>query len=236
MKTMMTILALGLALSGQAQYSANGTNGQGGTVEAYDKEGRPMTISNNGRIEGTPLLCPDWCTGSVLFTNGRSATPILLRFDLEKNLLYFQQEGKFYRFTDTVSAFSMMVLGADSITRPWKFRNGYEREAKKHYDTYYQVLEEGPRAHLLYHTYASLVDKYAYGGPEKQGYQLHQDLFLFDFPSGKLTKLKSGGGEVMNALPSSHTEVEAWLKGHSKGSLNRDDIIQLVRSLNSTAL
>ena len=236
MKTTLTVLALALALGSQAQYATNGTNGQGGTIEAYDKDGRPMSISTNGRIEGTPLLCPDWCAGSVLFTNGKSATPIQLRFDLEKNVLYFQQEGKFYRFVDTVSAFTMMVKGADSSDRAWKFRNGYERDAKKRYDTYYQVLEEGPRAHLLYHTYASLVDKYQYGGPEKQAYQLHQDLFLFDPPTGKLTKVKSGDKELEKALPSSSKEVKAWLQAHQVTAPGRDDLFQLVRSLNSTAL
>jgi hypothetical protein len=217
-KNTMTLMALFLTLGTQAQYASNGTNGQG-----------------NGRIEGTPLLCPDWCSGSVLFTNGKSATPIQLRFDLERNVLYFLQDGKFYRFVDTVSAFTMMVKGADSTDRAWKFRNGYDHDPKKHYDIYYQVLEEGPRAHLLYHTYASLVDRYQYGGPEKQAYQLHQDLYLFDPPTGRLTRVKTTDLDLGKALPSSTREVQAWLQAHPVKNPGRDELFQLVRSLNSTA-
>jgi hypothetical protein len=234
-KYALALAWLFLSTGVQAQNVINGEIGSGAVIEAYDKDGRPLTAGTNGRIEGSPYLCPDWCPGSVLFSNGKTASPIFLRFDLEKNALFFRQDGKFYRFVDTVSAFAMQVQGLDSVNRNWKFRNGYARDEKKRADPYYQVLEEGPRAHLLYHTYASLVDKYVYGGPEKQAYQLHQDLYLYDPVAGKLTRIRPDRTAVLDALPSSANEVRAWLTGRAGEELTREDLFLLVRYLNRTA-
>jgi|GEM_PF-2770725 len=216
-----------------AQFSVNGSNGQGGTIEAYDSTGKPLGLKENGRIEGSPFLCPDWCTGSVLFSNGKTAN-LPLRFDLEKNKLFFKQDGKFYEFVDDVAAFQMRVPGTDSTVRNWKFRKGYDPRAGKKGDAYYQVLEEGPRVHLLYHTFAGLVDNYRYGGPEKQIYQVKQDLYLFDPIAGNLTRVKPTAREVQGALPSSQNEVRDWLSQHP-GNLDKAGLLQLVRGLNATA-
>lgn len=227
------IAALLFSLSASAQFSVNGSNGQGGTIEAYDATGKPMTISETGRIEGNPYLCPDFCTGSVLFANGKTAN-LPLRFDLQKNKLYFQQDGKYYEFVDEVLAFQMMVQGTDSAMHAWKFRKGYEPRAGKKGDAFYQVIEEGPRAHMLYHTYAGLVDNYRYGGPEKQVYQLKQELYLFDPLAGSLAKVHPNGRDVQAALPSSKDEVKAWIAAHP-GDIDRPALANLVHSLNATA-
>jgi hypothetical protein len=216
-----------------AQFSVNGSNGQGGTIEAYDPTGKPMTISESGRIEGNPFLCPDWCSGSVLFANGKTAN-LPLRFDLQKNKLYFQQDGKFYEFVDDVTAFQMKIQGTDSALHVWKFRKGYDPRAGKKGDAYYQVIEEGPRAHMIYHTYAGLVDSYKYGGPEKQTFQMKQELYLFDPLAGSLSKVRLSAHDVQSALPSSKDEVRDWFTQHP-GDLDRPGLAKLVHSLNATA-
>lgn len=235
MSTRITFLCVALLVSGStmAQFSANGSNGQGGTIEAYDATGKPMTISESGRIEGNPYLTPDWCPGSVLFANGKTAN-LPLRFDLQKNKLYFKQDEKSYEFVDDVLAFQMMVQGADSAMHAWKFRKGYDPLAGKKGDVYYQVIEEGPRAHMLYHTYAGLVDSYRYGGPEKQTYQLKQEVYLFDPLANSLTKVHPSVRDVPAALPSSKSEVKAWLAQHP-GELDRQALASLVHGLNATA-
>lgn len=216
-----------------AQFSVNGSNGQGGTIEAYDATGKPMTISESGRIEGNPFLTPDWCPGSVLFANGKTAN-LPLRFDLQKNKLYFKQDEKSFEFVDDVLAFQMLVQGNDSAMHTWKFRKGYDPRAGRKGDTYYQVIEEGPRAHMLYHTYAGLVDSYRYGGPEKQTYQLKQELYLFDPQTNDLTKVHPSTRDVSAALPSSRNEVKAWMAANP-GELDRPALAKLVHSLNATA-
>ena len=235
MKKHITTLLAAFALTtgAMAQFTVNGSNGQGGTIEAYDSTGKPLGLKENGRIEGSPYLCADWCTGSVLFANGKTAV-LPLRFDLEKNKLYFQQDGKFYEFVDDVLGFQMKVPGVDTTMRTWKFRKGYDPGAGRKGDAYYQVLEEGPRVHLLYHTYAGLVDNYRYGGPEKQIYQVKQELYVFDPVSSTLTKVKPSSKDVQEALPSSRSEVKAWLSQHP-GNLDKAGLFQLVRSLNATA-
>ena len=234
LKTLTTLFAaLFISTLAMAQFSVNGSNGQGGTIEAYDSTGKPLGLKENGRIEGNPYLCPDWCSGTVLFSNGKSAN-LPLPNDLEKNKLYFQQEGHFYAFVDDVLAFQMKVPGTDTTVRTWKFRKGYDPLAGRKGDAYYQVLEEGPKVHLLYRTYAALVDNYRYGGPEKQIYQIKQELYVHDPVSGRLAKVKPTARDVQEAIPSSREEVQAWLAQHP-GSLDKAGLLQLVHSLNATA-
>ena len=227
------LIALFVTTVTMAQFAVNGSNGQGGTIEAYDSTGRPLGLKENGHIEGSPFLCPDWCSGSVLFANGKTAN-LPLRFDLEKNKVYFQQDGKFYEFVDELSAFQIKVQGADSTVRTWKFRKGYDPRAGKKGDAFYQVLEDGPKVHVLYHTYAGLVDNYRYGGPEKQIYQVKQELYVFDPVAGTLSKVRPTTKDVQDALPSCRNEVKAWLAQHP-GSMDKAGLFQLARGLNATA-
>ena len=60
-------------------------------VEAYNIRGRPFNNPEATNIEGSPLLNQNWGLGTVYFKDGSVAQNVELRFNLEKNELYFNR-------------------------------------------------------------------------------------------------------------------------------------------------
>ncbi|MGL6269458.1 MAG: hypothetical protein ACRC2O_16110, partial [Chitinophagaceae bacterium] len=76
-----------------------------GSIEAFDENGKPLATQLHEHIGGSPMLNSEWGAGVVSYKNGRVVSPIQIQFNLQKNELYFNQEGKKFMFTDTVSEF-----------------------------------------------------------------------------------------------------------------------------------
>jgi hypothetical protein len=81
---------------------------------ALTDKGKPASLMNvNGNtittfhsaknIEGTPLISEEWNAGNVKFKAGNFVNKILLKFNLEKNELYFQKDDLSFFFVDEVS-------------------------------------------------------------------------------------------------------------------------------------
>ena len=160
-------ISLFLVSGGIAQSIVSGGVSTNVYVEAYNIRGKPFNNSEATNIEGSPLLNPSWGLGTVYFKDGSVAQNVELRFNLEKNELYFNREGEMYVFNDPVSSFRMNY-SVSAAKKEVHFRSGYPVNGRLSKETFYEVEEDGGKFQLINYRFIYLADSYQYGGTAKK--------------------------------------------------------------------
>jgi len=200
-------------------------------VEAYDQMGRPFTAPGVRKAEGSPLLNDEWGKGQVKFKRGPVLSNVDLQFNLENNELYFRKEGFTFIFVDTVTEFKILYKAKDT-NQFAIFRNHYPDGRNTSRLTYFEVLAEGNKVHLLKHIYKTIQEKYRYGEQPKKEYELKEVLYVYTPGNQMLVKIKPGLNQLTSALPDFAKEIKQI--AHAK-KLNPDDeagLILLINELN----
>lgn len=204
-----------------------------GSMEAFDENGKPFATQHNEHIGGSPLLNPDWGSGVVTYKNGRVVSPIQIQFDLQKNELYFQRDGKKFTFTDTVSEFRIIFLVNDSAHSE-NFRSGYPSVGKNHSTHFYQLLVDGKNMQLIADRSRKLLDGYTYYGGEKSVYREDEVLYLFDVAKKKMIEIKNFKNSksiITKAFPNRKLDIDRICADQKLEMKKREDIIALIQGL-----
>ena len=180
----LTTLMLFLALESMAQSTTN-SQSTNFYVEAYNIRGRPFVNPDASNIEGSPLLNLDWGKGTVYFKDGTVAQNVELKFNLEKNELYFNRDGELFLFNDPVMSFRMSY-SSSAGKKEVHFRSGYPLNGRLNKETFYQVLEDGAKFQFLVYRSTYLADSYQYGGQAKKAFKEIEELYVFDVAFGKM--------------------------------------------------
>lgn len=189
---------LAIQVSGQSITSQVSTNFM---LEAYNIRGRPIVNKDVINVEGSPLLYADWSKGTVYFRDGGVVQAIELKFNLEKNELYYNKSGELYLFNDPVLSFRIN-LKDDERTGESLFRSGYPIHGKFSNETFYEVIADGAKFQLVNYKFSYASDIYVYGSTgTKKKFTPGEELYIYDVAFGKMLKIKRSQSAIEEALP-----------------------------------
>jgi hypothetical protein len=227
---LLTALMLFLATQTMAQNATTGVS-TNVYVEAYNIRGRPFVNPDASNIEGSPLLNLDWGKGTVYFKDGTVSQNVDLKFNLEKNELYFNRDGEMFLFNDPVMSFRMSY-SSSAGKKEVHFRSGYPLNGRLLKETFYQVLEDGAKFQLLAYRSSYLADSYQYGGQAKQAFKENEELYVFDVAFGKMIKIKRTEASLVEALPDLKDKITVVIQNNRLKLKTNEDFAKIFTELN----
>ena len=219
-----------LALESMAQSTTN-SQSTNFYVEAYNIRGRPFVNPDASNIEGSPLLNLDWGKGTVYFKDGTVAQNVELKFNLEKNELYFNRDGELFLFNDPVMSFRMSY-SSSAGKKEVHFRSGYPLNGRLNKETFYQVLEDGAKFQFLVYRSTYLADSYQYGGQAKKAFKEIEELYVFDVAFGKMIKIKRTEASLVEALPDLKDKISSAVRNNRLKLKTNEDFARIFTELN----
>lgn len=202
-------------------------------VEAYNIRGRPIVNKDNNNIEGSPLLSEEWSKGTVYFRDGGIAKDIDIKFNLEKNELYFNRNGELFLFNDPVLSFRIL-LQAEGNTDELLFRSGYPVNGRFSKETLYEVIADGSKFQLLNFRFSYPSDIYVYGSTgSKKKFTPSEEIYVYDVAFGKMTKVKRSESSVSDALPDLRAKINQLTAANKLKLKSNDDLKKLFDLLNN---
>lgn len=226
----LTTLMLFLALESMAQSTTN-SQSTNFYVEAYNIRGRPFVNPDASNIEGSPLLNLDWGKGTVYFKDGTVAQNVELKFNLEKNELYFNRDGELFLFNDPVMSFRMSY-SSSAGKKEVHFRSGYPLNGRLNKETFYEVLEDGAKFQFLVYRSTYLADSYQYGGQAKKAFKEIEELYVFDVAFGKMIKIKRTEASLVEALPDLKDKISSAIRNNRLKLKTNEDFAKIFTELN----
>ena len=226
----LTTLMLFLALESMAQSTTN-SQSTNFYVEAYNIRGRPFVNPDASNIEGSPLLNLDWGKGTVYFKDGTVAQNVELKFNLEKNELYFNRDGEIFLFNDPVMSFRMSY-SSSAGKKEVHFRSGYPSNGRLNKETFYEVLEDGAKFQFLVYRSTYLADSYQYGGQAKKAFKEIEELYVFDVAFGKMIKIKRTEASLVEALPDLKDKISSAIRNNRLKLKTNEDFARIFTELN----
>lgn len=202
-------------------------------LEAYNIRGRPIVNKDVSNIEGSPLLQTDWAKGTVYFRDGGIIQAIELKFNLEKNELYYNKSGELYLFNDPVTSFRINLINEDQ-SEETLFRSGYPAQGKFSKETFYEVIADGAKFQLVNFRFSYASDIYVYGNTgTKKKFTPGEELYVYDVAFGKMIKIKRSQGSIEEALPDLRAKI-GQIASSNKLKLKTDkDLKKLFELLNN---
>jgi hypothetical protein len=222
------MIFLAINATGQSISSSVSTNF---FVEAYNIRGRPFTNPDASNIEGSPLMNQEWGKGTVYFKDGAVAQNIDLKFNLEKNELYFNREGEMFVFNDPIMSFRMNFVSSNG-NREVHFRSGYPINGRLQKETFYEVLEDGAKFHFVAYKFVYLADSYRYGGQAKKVFTENEELYIYDVSFGKMIKIKRSESSLLEALPDMKEKITSVIRDNKLKLKSNEDIKKIIAELN----
>jgi hypothetical protein len=222
------MIFLAVNATGQSVSSSVSTNF---FVEAYNIRGKPFTNPDASNIEGTPLLNQDWGKGTVYFKDGAVAQNIELKFNLEKNELYFNREGEMFLFNDPIMSFRMNYSSGTG-KKEVHFRSGYPVNGRLLKETFYEILEDGAKFHFVSYRFTYLADSYRYGGQSKKVFTENEELYVYDVAFGKMIKIKRSESSLIEALPDYKDKIVSVIRDNKLKLKTNEDVKKIIAELN----
>lgn len=226
----LTALMVFLAVNATGQ-SISSTVSTTFFVEAYNIRGKPFTNPDASNIEGTPLLNQEWGKGTVYFKDGSVAQNIDLKFNLERNELYFNRDGELFLFNDPIMSFRMSY-SSGSGKKEVHFRSGYPVNGRLLKETFYEVLEDGAKFHFVAYRFSYLADSYRYGGQSKKAFTENEELYIYDVAFGKMLKVKRSEASLVEALPDYKDKIVTAIRDNKLKMKTNEDVKKLITELN----
>jgi hypothetical protein len=202
-------------------------------VEAYNIRGRPIVNKENNNIEGSPLLNNEWSKGTVYFRDGGVAKDIEIKFNLEKNELYFNRGGELFLFDEPVLSFRIL-LHVEGDAEELLFRSGYVAHGRFSKETLYEVIADGPKFQLVNYRFSYPSDIYVYGSTgTKKKFTPSEELYVYDVAFGKMTKVKRNESSISDALPDLKAKINQLTTANRLKLKSNVDLKKLFELLNN---
>ena len=228
---LFTIAMLLIQAIGNAQTNTAVITADGKPVGIVDNiYGAVIPVIRPANVDGSPFMCDEWNKGSVFFKKGKRADSLPIKFDLQNNLLYFQQDSLTMTFLEEISSFRFICT-----TEPGKlvyFKNNYPVLGQLSPLIFYQVLIEGSSFHLLKFLNKKIVEEYAYNSPPKRKFQLMTEWYVYDVKADQMLKVKNGKSALMKKMPSAASKIEELCKKHNLQLKSEEELTKLFSLLN----
>jgi hypothetical protein len=201
-------------------------------IEAYDLKGRPIA-NRAAEIEGTPYCTENWGRGTVIFATGERADAIELNFNQLDNTPLFKKGGEIFSFVHPVKEIRFRVE-ENGRQKDFLFRNSYpEAGSKSTPATYYQVLTEGNKYHLLSLVSKRVGEVFVHPGKSDKAYQQEKSWFIYDVARNQMLHVPAGKRGMEEFLAASPNEIKSYLNGHKGFNVKEEnDLVSMVSALN----
>jgi hypothetical protein len=229
---LMGILLLLTGFKIQAQ-TAGANMKTSNVIELYDDEGKPMSTPNRKNVAGSPMLNPEWGSGTIFFQSGKVVPLMEVQLNLQKNELYFKREGKPFKFSDSVVGFRVIYAIQNQVYNDI-FHSGYPVTGRNKETYFYQLLVDGKQIQLIADRSRQLVDAYTYTGGEKSAYRDDEVLYVFDAANQRMFEIKNlkhAKDIIIAAFPDRKKDIEQICTEQKLGLKTREDLIALVQAL-----
>lgn len=213
----------------QQGYAQN-LGGSGFQLDAYDVKGRVFTSMPNEE-EANPMLNKNWGKGRVQFSNKSWVKEMDLQFNLALNELYFRKNDLVYTFADSIREF-FLIYAEDKSSNAVHFRCGYPAQGKSTPLTFYQVLADGNRLHLLSYRTKNLQVVNNYGEGTKRIYKEVQQLFWYDPVTHQLVKAARDLESLKQYFPALAKDLERLLSGKKTRIRSDGEMVEFIKQLN----
>jgi hypothetical protein len=229
------ILAFLLPIAGLNTIFAQSITSQVSTnffVEAYNIRGRPFTNKDALNVEGTPLLNNEWKKGTVYFKDGSVSKDVELKFNLEKNELYFNRNGEMFIFNDPITSFRLETE-SEGKSGELLFRSGYPANGRHNKESFYEIVADGAKFQVINFRFCYLADAYVYGGTSKKKFTPNEELYIVDVAFGKITRIKRAEASVVEAMPDLKNKISQICSTKRLKMKTNADLIILFNELNN---
>ncbi len=193
-----------------------------------DVLGVPVNVAKTENTVGSPYFTDDWTKATVQLKNNVTYKDnMYVRFDLEKNALYFKgKEGETLAFVDPVTAFTVSTKGADTY-----FKNGYQNIPETTVDNFVQVLNSGT-VQLVKVLKAFTVESSDYSsGVKQKTYEKSAKYYLIKGNTAKL--IKPDKKAFLSALADKQAQIESYIKSTNINFKSDADLSKLITYYNS---
>jgi len=196
-------------------------------LEAYNIRGRAFVNKDAVNVEGTPLLNSEWGRGEVRFKNGGVVKDIELKFNLEKNELYYNNQGELFLFNDPVIAFSIKYSNLGKSFEKI-FRNGFPINGRLGNETFYEIIADGQKFQFINFSSTFLSNANSYGGSSaKQIFTNADEFYIFERISGNIIKTKRNVAAISESLPAMK-DIITKICTEKKLKLRNDEEVRLL--------
>jgi hypothetical protein len=194
----------------------------------FDQQDRALLTSSNLREEGTPLLTTTWLKGLVKFTNGNTYKADFLKYDLEKDQLYFKdtKSEDLLQFSLPVSEFSLIV-GEETLL----FKSGFAPIDRTKTSSFYQVLSDGGVQLLKRRVKQSFEERAFNSATTTRSYK--EDEYYYLAQNNVPVKIKKDKKQVFAVLANHAAELEVYFSEQKLNLKNEEDLISLIIFYNS---
>jgi hypothetical protein len=194
----------------------------------FDQQDRALLTSSNIREEGTPLLTTTWLKGLVKFTNGTTYKADFLKYDLEKDQVYFKdaKSDELLQFALPVSEFSL-VIGQENLV----FKSGYLAVDRNKPSSFYQVLVDGG-VQLLKHRIKQPFDERAFNSATTTR-TYKEDEYFYLAKKNTPVKIRKDKKQILTVLGNYTAELEAYIAEEKLNLKNEEDLVKLIVFYNS---
>lgn len=204
------------------------------SVALQFNDGRIATIAtdmNNSKIDGTPYLTDEWSKGVVNLADGRTYKDVTLKYDLLKDVLYFQNDKKqVLTFVKPVSEFVINYIGDDQ-EQVKHYKSGFANIQGYTAQNFFEVLVEG-KAQLLKKQHKFIESESGAGlGPTTQKYS-STDMYYIVM-DGKASAIKRDKKSVLQFLGDKQNELSAYIKSNDLDMKKDADLAKVIIYYNS---
>jgi len=193
-----------------------------------DITGKPVAVNKYMHVKGSPYIYDQWLPGEVVTGDGKLHTGMLLKYNIETNLLTFVYDPKEepLKFAEPVTAFT--IFG----DRRMSFGNNFPKIDGYGKDSYYEVIALG-KATLLKHYRQFLKDTRSSVDLSMTDGTYVQTAAYYIFKDGKMARFKPNAKAIQGALADKSAQVDSFLVEKNIRFENEDELKKVFDYYNS---
>lgn len=197
---LLLITTVAIGASAQQRFSFSNT------PVVDDVTGKPIPVNTYMHIKGSPFIFDEWLPGQVLTAEGKVHTGMLLKYNIETNLLSFvyKPEEEPLQFAEPIREFT--IFGE----RKMRFANNFPKIDGYGKNAYYEVIASG-KATLLKHYRQFLKDTRSSVDLSMTDGTYVQTVDYYIFKDGKMARIKPNTKTIEEAFADRSAQVDSFL-------------------------
>ncbi|MBL7726430.1 MAG: hypothetical protein JNM68_02040 [Dinghuibacter sp.] len=201
----------------------------GNTLVLQNRTGNVILEGKKG-VEGTPWLSDEWAVGKISMDNGQVFDSLMLKFNMEHNVLLFLQNGSPYECANNVRDFTVTYSGVDAMETV-QYRKNFPNINNHTTNTFYQLLADGPRLQLLCYRAKRYAETLVPNAAPRKHYTEIADYYIYDSKTKTIQLIKPKKSSLVEALPELEQQINTLCSDNGWKLKSWDEMKLLVMAL-----
>ncbi len=197
------------------------------SIDLPPGQNKIVLIDSRPNLDGSPYLYDDWASGQVFFNNGDTIKSILLRYNVYKDEMQFQNEGKAY---SVGSPEKIMLISMNNHSFIYQEYN--EKEKKR--DGFFELIYGGKSSLLQRHLVKILPANFniALNSGNKNDQISMTKMYYFKY-NDDIIPIEKNGKNVIAFLKGKGIDVQKFVKENKLSFKKEEDLIKFTKYLDS---